>query len=204
MLPDALIHPHHTRDVVPVFHSTLLYSILHSFEQPHRLHDIYQSELWSVLTAIHHGRMQTADRDVSTTLFGRRYDTPVLMAPVGVQSIFHPDKETGLADVCAELNLPYILSTASSSSIEEVADASGAGPRWFQLYWPSDDDVTISLLDRAKKNGFTVLVVTLDTWSLAWYMLFPCLISVFAYSGPSPPKPRPRCARPCPYVAEPN
>jgi len=90
------------------------------------------------------------------------------MAPVGVQSIFHEDKETGLSEVCSEIGVPYILSTASSSSIEEVAKANGEGPRWFQLYWPQDDDVTISLLNRAKANGYKVLVVTLDTWALAW------------------------------------
>ena len=90
------------------------------------------------------------------------------MAPVGVQSIFHPDAEPGLASACAELSVPYTLSTASTSSIEEVAAASGAGPRWFQLYWPEDDEVTQSLLKRAKDNGFKVLVVTLDTWTLAW------------------------------------
>lgn len=90
------------------------------------------------------------------------------MAPVGVQSIFHEDKETGLSEVCAEIGVPYILSTASTSSIEEVAKASGNGPRWFQLYWPQTDAYTISLLNRAKDNGFKVLVVTLDTWALAW------------------------------------
>lgn len=90
------------------------------------------------------------------------------MAPVGVQSLFHEDKETGLAEVCAETGVPYILSTASSSSIEEVAAANGNGKRWFQLYWPGDDDITISLLKRAKENGFSALVVTLDTFSLAW------------------------------------
>lgn len=90
------------------------------------------------------------------------------MAPVGVQSLFHEDKETGLAEVCAETGVPYILSTASSSSIEEVAAANGNGKRWFQLYWPGDDDITKSLLKRAKENGFSALVVTLDTFSLAW------------------------------------
>ena len=90
------------------------------------------------------------------------------MAPIGVQSIFHEDKETGLAEVCAEIGVPYILSTASSSSVEEVAKANGRGARWFQLYWPQSDDVTISLLSRAEANGYKVLVVTLDTWALAW------------------------------------
>jgi lactate 2-monooxygenase len=61
-----------------------------------------------------------------------------------------------------------VLSTASSHSIEEVAEASGDGPRWFQLYRPNDDAVCASILDRARRAGFTTLVVTLDTWSLAW------------------------------------
>ena len=90
------------------------------------------------------------------------------MAPVGVQIIFHEDKETGLAQVCSEIGVPFILSTASSSSIEEVAKANGNGPRWYQLYWPQDEEVTESLLKRAKENGYKVLVVTLDTWALAW------------------------------------
>ncbi|KAL2216967.1 oxidoreductase [Thermoascus aurantiacus ATCC 26904] len=107
-------------------------------------------------------------QDLSVDLFGQKYPTPLLMAPVGVQSLFHEDKETGVAEICAEIGIPYILSTASSSSIEEVAAASGNGKRWYQLYWPLDDEITLSLLKRAKENGFEVLVVTLDTWSLAW------------------------------------
>ncbi|KAJ9374383.1 hypothetical protein DTO282F9_1472 [Paecilomyces variotii] len=107
-------------------------------------------------------------QDISVELFGQKYPTPLLMAPVGVQSLFHEDKETGVAEICGELDVPYILSTASSSSIEEVAAANGAGKRWYQLYWPLDDAVTVSLLKRAKENGYSVLVVTLDTWSLAW------------------------------------
>lgn len=73
-----------------------------------------------------------------------------------------------MCSIANELGLPYILSTASSSTIEEVAAVSGGGHRWYQLYWPQDDEITISLLSRAQQAGFTVLVVTLDTWALAW------------------------------------
>ncbi|KAL4977928.1 FMN-dependent dehydrogenase [Aspergillus desertorum] len=107
-------------------------------------------------------------QDLGVNLFGQDYPTPLIMAPVGVQGLFHPDKETGLAEVCAETGVPYTLSTASTSSIEEVANASGDGKRWFQLYWPGDDDITLSLLKRAKENGYSVLLITLDTWSLSW------------------------------------
>ncbi|OKP13620.1 hypothetical protein PENSUB_811 [Penicillium subrubescens] len=107
-------------------------------------------------------------QDVSVELFGQKYGSPLIMAPVGVQGIFHEDKETGLAEVCEEIGIPYIMSTAATSTIEEVAAASDGGKRWYQLYWPQDNDITLSLLNRAKANGFSVLVVTLDTWSLAW------------------------------------
>ncbi|KAF6813958.1 FMN-dependent dehydrogenase [Colletotrichum sojae] len=110
----------------------------------------------------------TNPRDLRTELFGVTYDSPVLMAPIGVQGIFHEDKETGLASACAELRVPYTLSTAATSTIEEVAEASGDNHRWFQLYWPTDDEITGSLLRRARASGYNVLVVTLDTVTMAW------------------------------------
>jgi lactate 2-monooxygenase len=111
----------------------------------------------------------TTHRDLRVELFGTTYDTPILIAPVGVQQIFHEDKEVGVASIAPSIGVPYILSTASTSTIEEVAAASGPdGQRWFQLYWPQDDEITISLLTRAKNAGFKVLIVTLDTWTLAW------------------------------------
>ena len=88
---------------------------------------------------------QTTHRDLTVELFGEKFDSPILVAPIGVQSIFHQDKETGVAEVAAEIGVPYILSTASSSSIEDVAKASGDGTRWFQLYWPQEDSITISV-----------------------------------------------------------
>lgn len=91
------------------------------------------------------------------------------MAPIGVQAAYHEDGERGVAEACAELGVPFTLSTASTSTIEEVAAASGDGsPRWFQLYWPLDDEFTASLLGRARASGYTVLVVTLDTFTMSW------------------------------------
>lgn len=108
------------------------------------------------------------DRTLGTTVLGTRVPAPVLLAPVGVQSIVHGDAELATTRAGAGLGLPTILSTAASSTIEQVAEAGGDGPRWFQLYWPSDPDVCASLLERAKAAGFSVLVVTLDTWTLGW------------------------------------
>lgn len=62
------------------------------------------------------------------------------------------------------------MSSASSTSIEDVARANGDGVRWFQLYWPQneEEEVTVSMLNRAKKAGFSALTVTLDTYILGW------------------------------------
>ncbi|MFL6124085.1 lactate 2-monooxygenase [Actinophytocola sp.] len=107
-------------------------------------------------------------RDLGVTVLGQEMPAPVLLAPVGVQSIVHPDGELATARAAAALGLTMVLSTASSHTIEEVAEASAGGPRWYQLYWPNDNDVTISILQRARAAGFSALVVTLDTWTLAW------------------------------------
>jgi isopentenyl diphosphate isomerase/L-lactate dehydrogenase-like FMN-dependent dehydrogenase len=107
-------------------------------------------------------------RDLTTTLLGTRMPAPVLLAPIGVQSILHPEGELATARAAAALGVPMVMSTASSYPIEDVAAANGTGPRWFQLYRPNDDAVCASILDRVRSAGFTVLVVTLDTWTLGW------------------------------------
>ncbi len=107
-------------------------------------------------------------RDLSTTVLGTPTPAPVLLAPVGVQSIVHADAELAVARAARGLRVPFVLSTVSSHRLEDVAEAAGDGPRWFQLYWPKDRDVTASLLSRAKAAGFSALVVTLDTFLLAW------------------------------------
>jgi isopentenyl diphosphate isomerase/L-lactate dehydrogenase-like FMN-dependent dehydrogenase len=108
------------------------------------------------------------ERDLSTTVLGTAMPAPVLLAPLGVQSIVHPDGELATARAAAALGVPMVLSTASSYTLEEVAEANGDGPRWFQLYWPNDDEVCASILRRARAAGYGTLVVTLDTWTLAW------------------------------------
>ncbi|MFI6099268.1 alpha-hydroxy-acid oxidizing protein [Lentzea sp. NPDC051213] len=106
-------------------------------------------------------------RDLGTTLFGERLPAPILLAPIGVQSIVHPDGELASARAAAACGLPFVVSTMSSYSLEQIAEASD-GPRWFQLYWPDDPEVCLSLLDRARRAGCTTLVVTLDNWTFGW------------------------------------
>ncbi|HEX4723282.1 MAG TPA: alpha-hydroxy-acid oxidizing protein [Pseudonocardiaceae bacterium] len=107
-------------------------------------------------------------RDLGTTVLGTDMPAPILLAPVGVQSILHPDGELATARAAAATGVTMVMSTASSYSIEDVARANGGGSRWYQLYRPNDDAVCASILDRARSAGFTVLVVTLDTWTLGW------------------------------------
>jgi len=113
---------------------------------------------------------QVTRRDLSVELFGRRYKSPLLVSPIGVQEIAHQDGEEATARACASAQIPMIMSTAATRSIEQVAAANGDGHRWFQLYWPipTAHQVTASILQRAKANGFEVLVVTLDTCMMGW------------------------------------
>lgn len=109
------------------------------------------------------------ERDLSVELLGRPLPAPVALAPVGVLSILHPDAEPAAARAAAARGIPYILSSASSTPMEQVAEAMGEeGERWFQLYWPKDVEVARSFLRRAKAAGYTALFVTLDTPLLSW------------------------------------
>lgn len=113
--------------------------------------------------------VDTNKRDMGTEIFGHKVDAPIGFAPVGINKIYHPDGELPVAKVAGELNLPYCLSTAGSQPIEDVGKANGRGnPRFFQLYMPYDDELTVSLLKRAYSSGFDVCILTVDTWQLAW------------------------------------
>jgi isopentenyl diphosphate isomerase/L-lactate dehydrogenase-like FMN-dependent dehydrogenase len=93
---------------------------------------------------------------------------PLLIAPIGVQAAAHPEGEKASAAAAAALGIPFVISNVATFSMEEVAQAAGPGPRWFQLYWPKDPELTLSFLDRAKRAGYSAIVVTLDTQSLGW------------------------------------
>lgn len=108
-------------------------------------------------------------RDLSTEVLGTKLPAPLLLAPIGgIQSLLHPEGELAVARVCKELGIPMVLSTVSSHTLEEVGETLGDTPRWFQLYWPSDDAFTKSLVTRAKDAGYSAIVLTLDTRLLAW------------------------------------
>ncbi|MDX2814055.1 lactate 2-monooxygenase [Streptomyces sp. NPDC006207] len=107
-------------------------------------------------------------RDLTVEVLGRTLSAPLALGPVGVLSIVHPDAERAAARAAAVQGVPFVLSSASSTPMEEVAEAMGDAERWFQLYWAKDREVTRSFLGRARAAGYTALLVTLDTPLLAW------------------------------------
>jgi isopentenyl diphosphate isomerase/L-lactate dehydrogenase-like FMN-dependent dehydrogenase len=115
-----------------------------------------------------HFLRNVAQRDLSVSVLGQRFPAPLLIAPIGVQSIIHRDAELAVARAARSLGVPIVLSTLSSQTMEAVAQASGPGPRWFQLYWPKNSDLTASFLARAERAGYGAVVVTLDTYLLGW------------------------------------
>lgn len=113
-----------------------------------------------------------SQRSLATELFGRTLPAPILFAPVGAGGLAHVDADRHIGHAAAELGVPYIFSNQGSVAMEEVAAEmdgvrSGA-PRWFQLYWSSDDDLVDSLLARAEAAGADAVAVTLDTTMLGW------------------------------------
>jgi lactate 2-monooxygenase len=109
-----------------------------------------------------------SDRDLTVTLFGTTLPAPFLLAPVGVQSIIHPDADRAPARAATRTGIPLVLSTVSSVTIEGVAATMGDAPRWFQLYPGRDRAVIASMLKRAERAGYSAVVVTLDTPILGW------------------------------------
>jgi lactate 2-monooxygenase len=93
---------------------------------------------------------------------------PVLLAPIGVQTLVHPDGEPASARAAGALGVPFVASTASATSLEEIAAANGDAPRWYQLYWPGDDELTVSIVKRAEAAGYSALVVTVDNYVPGW------------------------------------
>lgn len=109
-----------------------------------------------------------AARDLSTSLLGTELAAPVLLAPIGVHTIVHPDGELATARAAAGMEVPLVVSTAAAHTLEEIADAAGDGPRWYQLYWPNDPEIARSMVRRAEAAGYGAIVVTMDTFIPGW------------------------------------
>jgi 4-hydroxymandelate oxidase len=98
--------------------------------------------------------------DTSVDVLGRRLAAPVMVAPFGRHKLFHPDGEC--ATVRGATGTVFVLPTTATISMEDVANAAGDTPRWFQLYLPPDRALAERLIDRAATAGFSAVVLTVD------------------------------------------
>lgn len=99
--------------------------------------------------------------DTSTVLFGHTYGAPFGISPIGLQGLMWPNAPEILAKAATDHNVPFILSTVTTSSIERIAEIT-EGKSWFQLYHPAEEKVKKDLLDRAANAGTEVLVILAD------------------------------------------
>ncbi len=120
---------------------------------------------WQILPRMLRG---VAKRSTAIELFGHRYSSPILLGPIGVQEMVHPEADRATARAAASMRVPYVFSNQASVSMEECSKVMGDSPRWFQLYWGKDDRLVASLAKRAEACGCQALVVTLDTTILGW------------------------------------
>ncbi|MEM6857755.1 MAG: alpha-hydroxy-acid oxidizing protein [Pseudomonadota bacterium] len=127
-------------------------------------------------SAFHHWGMvprmmvDCSERDLSIELFGHTYPTPLFMAPVGLNGDASQDKDGDMAAAraSAETGIPFCASTLANHPMEEVKEACGDTPAFFQLYTPKHKGLAESLISRAEAAGYSALVVTLDTWVTGW------------------------------------
>lgn len=98
---------------------------------------------------------------MKTELFGHVYDAPFGIAPVGLQGLMWPNSPEILAKAAFEHNVPFILSTVSTSSIERISEIT-EGKAWFQLYHPAEESVRNDIVKRAEAAECPVLVILCD------------------------------------------
>jgi len=122
-------------------------------------------ERWRIVPRV---LRDVSERDLGVTLFGHRYPTPLLTSPVGVLELVDPDADLAVARAASSLGVPAILSNQASVPMERVFAEGGDGPKWFQLYWSTSNELVESLVGRAEKLGAQAIVVTLDTQLLGW------------------------------------
>jgi isopentenyl diphosphate isomerase/L-lactate dehydrogenase-like FMN-dependent dehydrogenase len=105
--------------------------------------------------------VDVAERETATTVLGERVAFPVLLAPAGLARLVHPEGELAVARAAGEAGTIFCVSTASSCSLEQIADVA-TGPLWFQLYLWRSAQVVDGLVDRARAAGYHALVLTID------------------------------------------
>lgn len=104
-----------------------------------------------------------SDVDTSRNVLGHRSSHPFAIAPIGFTRMMHSEGERAGAAAAAAFGIPFTLSTMGTTSIEDVAVASGDGRRWFQLYLWKDRERSMALVERAAAAGYDTLLVTVDS-----------------------------------------
>ncbi|MGH7060619.1 MAG: alpha-hydroxy acid oxidase, partial [Stellaceae bacterium] len=105
--------------------------------------------------------VDVSKRDQSWSVFGRNYSSPFGISPTGGVGLYRREGEVMLAEVAAQMNIPYIMSGGSNASMEEAVRVAPHNT-WFQMYAAKDPDVTDALVGRARDNGVGALVLTVD------------------------------------------
>lgn len=107
-----------------------------------------------------HVLRDVSQRDLSATVLGQTIEFPVVIAPMAMAALAHPDKEIGIANAAKHFGIPMCLSTLATTRLETIAET-GVKP-WFQLYVHRDRGLTRELVKRAEYAGYQALVVTVD------------------------------------------
>src|SRR5881398_3660951 len=103
-----------------------------------------------------------ANCDLKTRVLGHELSFPAMLAPVGYSRLMHPGGEVAAARAAGEAGTGYILSSISGHKLEDVRAASN-GPVWYQLYLVGGRETAEGAIERARRAGFSALVVTIDT-----------------------------------------
>ena len=98
--------------------------------------------------------------DMSVEVFGRRWPTPIFIAPTALQRMAHPDGELATARSAASRGMTVAVSTSASTDLADIAEV--GGPRWFQVYFLADHGARRALIERAVAHGYEALVLTVD------------------------------------------
>src|SRR4051812_17360346 len=109
-----------------------------------------------------------SERGTGIELLGRRLDSPFLLCPVGVLEMVDDDADLAVARAARAEGVPMIFSNQASRPMEACARELGDSPRWFQLYWSTNDDLVASFVSRAEACDCEAIVITLDTTMLGW------------------------------------
>ena len=108
-----------------------------------------------------HNFVDVSEINIATDVLGRAVDAPLIVSPMGLQKLFYYKGEEAMVPAAGNHNIPFTLSSASSTSIEGVGNLSG-GPKWFQIYAWKDPEIVREFIDRCKGAGFSALCLTID------------------------------------------